>query len=261
MPVYETLLVEVDNGLARVTVNRPEKLNALSDRVIVDLTEAFRNIQADANIGAAVLTGAGDRAFASGADIAELAAKSTEEAKQTAMRGQALTLLIEHLGKPVVAAVNGYALGGGCEMAMACHFRTASTKAKFGQPEVNLGVITGFGGSQRLLRLVGRGRALELLLTGDMVSADEAFRLGLVNHVVPHDELLPATEGIVRKIMSKGPIAVKYTLEAVYNGEDMPLHRALQFEANLFGTIFGTQDLREGTQAFLEKRKAAFHGK
>jgi len=257
---YETLLHEVREGIARVTLNRPQKLNALNNRAIRELADCFRRIGETAEVAGVVLTGAGEKAFVAGADINELAALTPVEARNTALRGQALMNAIENLGKPVVAAVNGFALGGGCEMAMACTLRIASENARFGQPEVKLGIIPGYAGTQRLPRLVGKGRALEMILSAEPISAQEAWRIGLVNRVVSPSELIPAAEEALRKIMANGPLAVRYALEAVHRGMEVAESEGEQLEAGLFGLCCATADMKEGTRAFLEKRPAQFKG-
>lgn len=254
------LLSEIRDGLAILTINRADKLNALNDAVLTELQAAFDAFRADPSVRAVLLTGAGEKAFVAGADIAELSKCDAVRARELAIRGQALTLTIENLGKPVVAAINGFALGGGCELAMACTIRIAAENARLGQPEVKLGIIAGFGGTQRLPRLVGKGRALEMLLTGDPIDAAEAVRIGLVNRVVPRDRLLAEAEATARKMMASGPLAARLTLDAVHRGSDAPLGQALALEANLFGMCFATRDMREGTTAFLEKRPARFTG-
>jgi enoyl-CoA hydratase len=258
---FSALLFDVADGIARITVNRPDKLNALNADVIRELGEAAAQVETDSAIRGAILTGAGPKAFVAGADISEIATQNPVSGRQRALNGQAAFRRFERCGKPVIAAVNGFALGGGCELAMACHIRIASESAKFGQPEVKLGLGPGYGGTVRLPRLVGRGRALELLLTGAMIDAAEAHRIGLVNRVVPADQLLPAAEEMLRGILANGPLAVRACLEAVTAGADMSLDDALAFEANLFGVLSGTEDMREGTKAFLEKRKAEFAGR
>ena len=258
---YETLLYEVREGIACVTVNRPQKLNALNQKAIQELADCFERIAEASEARGAILTGAGEKAFVAGADISELATLTPVEARETALRGQALMNRIENLGKPVVAAVNGFALGGGCEMAMACTLRIAADSARFGQPEVKLGIIPGYAGTQRLPRLVGKGRALEMILGGDPISAQEAWRIGLVNQVVNPSELISAAENATRKIMANGPLAVRYALEAVNRGLEMPEADGMQLEANLFGLCGATTDMKEGTRAFLEKRPAQFKGK
>ncbi|HEX5385215.1 MAG TPA: enoyl-CoA hydratase-related protein [Gemmatimonadales bacterium] len=258
---FTALLYEVAGGIARVTINRPDKLNALNASVIAELDDAVSHIESDAAVGGVILTGAGGKAFVAGADIAELAQQGPMEGKARAQAGQRMMRRLERCGKPVIAAVNGFALGGGCELAMACHLRVASETAKFGQPEVKLGLAPGYGGTVRLPRLVGRGRALELLLTGDMIGAQEAWRIGLVNRVVPADRLMAESEALMRTILAQGPLALRAVLEAVDAGLDLPLDDALRFEANLFGLLSGTADMREGTSAFLEKRAPRFEGK
>jgi enoyl-CoA hydratase len=258
---YQNLLVEVRDSVGRITVNRPEKLNALNRATLVELDQAFRGMGEDPGVGAVILTGAGPKAFIAGADIGELARQSPVEGREYSLFGQGVLDRIETLGKPVLAAVNGYALGGGCEMALACTLRIASATAKFGQPEVNLGILPGYGGTQRLPRLVGRGRALELILSGDMIDATEAHRIGLVNQVAPPEELIARTERLARTILSRGPLAVRYALDAVHRGLTMPLGEGLAYEATLFGVLCASEDMKEGTQAFLEKRKAGFRGR
>jgi enoyl-CoA hydratase len=257
---YETLLYEIRARIAYVTVNRPQKLNALNQRCIQELTDCFDRIGKAREAGAVILTGAGEKAFVAGADINELAALTPTEARETALQGQALMDRIEHLGKPVVAAVNGFALGGGCELAMACTLRIASDNARFGQPEVRLGIIPGYAGTQRLPRLVGKGRALEMILGGEPISAQEAWRIGLANQVVSLTELIPAVEKAIQKILANGPVAVRYALEAVHRGVEMTEADGGQLEASLFGLCCATSDMKEGTRAFLEKRPAQFKG-
>ncbi|MBI4835421.1 MAG: enoyl-CoA hydratase/isomerase family protein [Planctomycetes bacterium] len=254
-------MYEVKDGLAFVTVNRPEKLNALNDELINELFEAFYNIKKDNDIKAVLITGSGDKAFVAGADIKELSLLNPVTGKDKMLKGQALFSLIENAGKPVVAAINGFALGGGCELSLACTIRFASADAKFGQPEVNLGIIPGYGGTQRLSRLVGKGRALELILSGDMIDANEAYRIGLVNKVYPKEKLLEETERFCRRLMSKGTKALQYALEAVNKGLNQTLEDGFNLEANLFGVLCATEDMKEGLTAFLEKRKAEFKGK
>jgi enoyl-CoA hydratase len=258
---YATLLFDVTDGLARVTVNRPDKLNALNGDVIRELGEAVTRIESDEAIRGVILTGAGPKAFVAGADIAELAGQGAVDGKARALAGQLVFRRLERCGKPVIAAVNGFALGGGCELAMACHLRVAAENARFGQPEVKLGLGPGYGGTVRLPRLVGKGRALELLLTAGMIDAAEAHRIGLVNRVVPAERLLEETEQLLRSILENGPLAVQLCIEAVDAGLEMSLDQALLLEANHFGFLSTTADMREGTAAFLEKRKAKFEGK
>ena len=260
--MYSHILFEVDDsGIVQITVNRPEKLNALSGAVVVELRNAFEQVANDAAIRAAILTGAGEKAFVAGADINELAVLSAFEARETAIRGQQTFRLLETCGKPTVAAVNGFALGGGLELAMACTVRFASDNAKLGQPEVKLGIIPGYGGTQRLPRLVGRGRALELLLSGDPIAATEAHRIGLVNAVVPQSDLLSFSRAWLAKVLANGPLALRLAMEAVDLGLDSGLEAGIRFEATAFGITAATEDRREGTRAFLEKRKPAFAGK
>ena len=258
---YENIQRDDRDGLAVVTVNRPDKLNALNDATIGELLHVFEALSGDDRIRAVILTGKGEKAFVAGADIAELAVQTAITARPLALRGQRLMNTIEACPKPVVAAVNGYALGGGCELALACHLRTASDNAQFGLPEVTLGIIPGYGGTQRLPRIVGKGRALELILTAQRINAEEALRIGLVNKVFPAAALLAETEKLVRRILGAGPVAVRFALDAVNHGSDMPLHDGLNFEATFFGLLAGTEDCREGMRAFLEKRPAKFAGK
>ena len=258
---YETLLFEIDAGVARVTINRPDKLNALNDQVMAELGDAANRIATEDAIKGAILTGAGPKAFVAGADIGDLAKQGPFDGKARALRGQGVLRRLETCGKPVVAAINGFALGGGCELAMACHIRIASDTAKFGQPEVKLGIAPGYGGTQRLPRLVGKGRALQLILTGEMIDAQEAYRIGLVNKVVPADQLPVEAEKLLRGILSMGPLAVRLALEAVDQGLEMTLDEGLLLEANHFGLLAATQDMKEGLTAFLEKRSAKFAGR
>ena len=246
--------------IAYVTLNRPKVLNALNTKTWQDLKTAFEDAGDDAAVRGVILTGAGDRAFIAGADISELTQLTAVEAEKSSTFGQAVLNLIENLGKPVIAAVNGFALGGGCETAMACTIRIAVENAKFGQPEVKLGLIPGGGGTQRLPRLVGRGRALQLILTGEMINAQEAYRIGLVNEVVPGADLITRAETILKQILANAPIAVKYSLEAVNKGLETSQTEGLSLEASLFGLCAGTEDKKEGTQAFLQKRAAQFQG-
>jgi len=258
---FTTLLYDVAADLARITINRPDKLNALNAAVIAELDQAVAAIERDPAVRGVVLTGAGPKAFVAGADIAEIAEQGPIEGKARALAGQRVFRRLERCGKPVVAAVNGFALGGGCELAMACHLRVAAEGARFGQPEVKLGIGPGYGGTVRLPRLVGRGRALELLLTGQMIDAQEALRIGLVNRVVPAERLLPESEQLLRTILENGPLAIRACLEAVDAGLDVGLEEALLLEANLFGLLSGTADMKEGTAAFLAKRKPEFRAR
>lgn len=255
---YETLKVATMDGVRWITVNRPDKLNALSAATVGELDRAVGEAETDDQVIAVVITGAGDKAFVAGADISELSSLGPVEAKEFALRGQAVFARIEKLRKPSVAAVNGYALGGGCELAMACHVRVASSNAVFGQPEVKLGLIPGYGGTQRLPRLVGRGRALELLITGRNVAADEAERIGLVNRVCDPVALTQTVNELLSSILANGPRAVGHCIEAVYNGLDMSLEDGCLLEATLFGAGAGGDEMTEGTSAFLEKRKPRF---
>ncbi|HUL73949.1 MAG TPA: enoyl-CoA hydratase-related protein [Vicinamibacterales bacterium] len=257
---YENLLVERHAGVLTITINRPKVLNALNAQTLSELDQVFDEAARDAEVRVVLLTGAGDRSFVAGADINELAVQTPVGGREHARRGQAIFDRVERLGKPVIAAVNGFALGGGCELAMACTLRLAADTAKFGQPEVNLGLMPGYAGSQRLPRLVGRGRALEILLTGDPIPADEAFRMGLVNRVVPAAQLMAEARALAEKLATKPGVAVRYILEAVAGGLEMSLADAADYEATLFGLVSTTEDMREGTRAFLEKRKPAFKG-
>jgi len=258
---FENLRLEKKNAIAYVTVNRPKVLNALNMATMEDLRHAFTDIKNDAAIRAVILTGSGEKAFIAGADIGELAKNDAVTAKEYTHRGQSVLDLIEKLGKPVIACINGFALGGGCEIALACTMRLASESAKLGQPEVKLGIIPGYGGTQRLPRLVGKGVAMQLVLSGEIISAQEALRIGLVNEVVAAAELIPRAEAIAQKIIANAPLAVQYAMEAVNHGMDMTLAEGLYVEATLFGLICATEDKQEGTTAFLEKRPVQFRGK
>ncbi len=258
---FETLLVERDGAIRIVTINRPKVLNALNTQTINELEQVMRELQEDASAGAIVLTGSGDRSFVAGADINELAVLSPADGQRHARRGQAVLDQIERLGKPVVAAINGFALGGGCELAMACTIRVAADTARFGQPEINLGIIPGYGGSQRLPRLVGKGRALEILLSGEMVSATRAYEIGLVNRVVPAAELMIEARELAATLAGKAPVAARYILEAVNHGVGMSQEDGQFLEASLFGLVASTADMKEGTAAFLAKRPAAWQGR
>ena len=258
---YETIQYSVDGGVATIILSRPQVLNALNAQLVGELDEAMEKAMGDDAVRVVVLTGEGDKAFAAGADIGELSKLQPVEAIDFARRGQALTRKMERLGKPVIAAVNGFALGGGCELAMACTLRVAADTAKLGQPEVNLGIIPGYGGTQRLTRLVGVGRALDLVLSGRMVSAEEAKAMGLVNQVVPAGELADAVAKLAKTLMGKGPVALRLCMDAVRDGFAMGLDDALNLEAHLFGMSAATEDMKEGTAAFLEKRKAEFTGR
>lgn len=255
------LLVERDGGVAVVTINRPKVLNALNAATIDELRRTLLDLQRDEAVRAIVLTGAGEKSFVAGADINELAVQTPSGGREHALHGQHVFDLIENLGKPVIAAINGFALGGGCEIAMACTLRIAADTARLGQPEVNLGLIPGYAGTQRLSRLVGRGRAMELILTGAPIAADEALRIGLVNRVVPAAELMTAVRALAAQLARSAPVAMKYIISAVNKGAEMPFAEACQYEATLFGLVASTDDMREGTRAFLEKRKPEFKGR
>lgn len=258
---FENILVDIDGNLAQVTINRPSKLNALNKATIQELHDALAQLDADATVKAIVLTGSGEKAFVAGADISEFAHFSIEEGAQLAALGQELLFdFVENMKTPVIAAVNGFALGGGLELAMSCHFRVASDNAKMGLPEVTLGVIPGYGGTQRLPQLVGKGRAMEMIMTAGMIDAETAKNYGLVNHVVPQAELLEFTKGIASKILKNSPVAISYAIKAV-NAGFVDANEGFKTEIKSFGKCFGTEDFKEGTTAFLEKRKAEFPGK
>jgi enoyl-CoA hydratase/carnithine racemase len=258
---FSNILFEKKNAIAYLTVNRPKVLNALNMATMEELRAAFHDIKNDAGVRVVILTGAGEKAFIAGADIGELAQNDAVSGKEYTHRGQSVLNLIENLGKPVIACINGFALGGGCEIAMACTMRLASETAKVGQPEVKLGIIPGYGGTQRLPRLVGKGMAMQLLLTGEMISAQEAHRVGLVNEVVAATELIPRAQAIAQKIIANAPLAVQYAMEAVNKGMESTLAEGLYLEATLFGVACATEDKKEGTTAFLEKRPAQFKGR
>jgi enoyl-CoA hydratase len=261
MSEFQNIKFEKKNQIAYVTIDRPKVLNALNMATMQELKQAFESIKDDAEVRVVILTGAGEKSFVAGADINELSQQTPVSAKEYTHRGQAIVDAIENLGKPVIACVNGFALGGGCELAMACTMRIASDNAKFGQPEVKLGLIPGYGGTQRLPRLVGKGLAMQQVLTGEMISAQEAHRIGLVNEVVPQAELIARAEAIAAKIIANSPLAIQYAMEAVNHGYDMPLADGLFLEATLFAVCCATEDKTEGTKAFLEKRPAQFKGK
>src|SRR5450631_3325283 len=261
MPDFQNIKFEKKNQIAYITIDRPKVLNALNMATMQELKDAFASIKDDAEVRVAILTGAGEKAFVAGADIGELSQQSPVSAKEYTHRGQAIVDAIENLGKPTIACINGFALGGGCELAMACTLRLASENAKLGQPEVKLGLIPGYGGTQRLPRLVGKGVAMQLVLTGEMITAQEALRIGLVNEVVPAAELIPRAEAIAAKIIANAPLAVQYAMEAVNHGLDMTLAEGLYLEATLFAVCCSTEDKNEGTKAFLDKRAAQFKGK
>ena len=258
---FDTLILARDGAVAVVTINRPGVLNALNAQTLDDLRRALLDLRRDEEVRAVVITGAGEKAFVAGADINELARQGPASGRDMAARGQHVFDLVEHLGKPSIAAINGFALGGGCELAMACTFRIAAEHARLGQPEVNLGIIPGYGGTQRLPRLVGRDRAMELVLTGRHVAAAEALAMGLVTRVVPAAILKDESMALATELASKAPLAVRYAMDAINRGLDMPLGQALAHEAALFGLATATEDMREGTRAFLEKRKPTFVGR
>jgi enoyl-CoA hydratase len=258
---YDNLLFEVSEQIARITFNRPNVLNALNRKTMDELGDCLKKVRADDAIRVLILTGAGEKAFIAGADINELSQQTPVNGREFTLYGQEIIHRLETLGKPAIAAINGFALGGGCELALTCTLRIASRNAKLGQPEVKLGIIPGYGGSQRLPRLCGKGVAHELILTGEMITADEALRVGLVNRVVEPGELLATAEAIAKKIIANAPVAVKYALEAVERGMEMPQEEGLYLEATLFGLCCATQDMREGTRAFLEKRPPKFEGR
>src|SRR5437667_59310 len=260
-PALENVLYEKKDGIAYVTLNRPKVLNALNQRTWQDLRAAFEDARDDATVRGVILTGAGDKAFIAGADISEIAHLTAVDAERSSRYGQDILTLVENLGKPVIAAVNGFALGGGCETAMACTIRVASEHARFGQPEVTLGIIPGGGGTQRLPRLVGKGRALQIILSGAMIGAQEAYRIGLVNAVVPATDLIPRAEAILKQIFANAPVAIRFSLEAVNRGLETSQAEGMALEASLFGLCAGTEDKDEGMQAFLQKRAAKFKGR
>ena len=257
----KNVLYEADGGIALITVNRPDKLNALNRETLRDIAAAFDAAEGDVSVRAVVVTGAGEKAFVAGADIGEISELTAQSGRNFAMFGQNLFRSIETFGKPVIAAVNGFALGGGCELAMACHLRVASENARFGQPEVNLGIMPGYGGTQRLTRLVGKGLGLELLLTGEMITAQRAFEMGLVNALTEPGGAVAKARELAAKMAAKGPLAVKACLEAVQAGLDMPIEEGCYLEATLFGLCCASEDMKEGTRAFLEKRKPSFSGR
>src|SRR5271169_5249046 len=257
----ENVLYEKKGPIAYVTINRPKVLNALNAKTIAELRSAFEEARNDSEVRGVVFTGAGDKAFAAGADISEMAGDTALTAEQKTRSGQALTELIENLGKPVIAAVNGFALGGGCELSMASTIRIAAENAKFGQPEVKIGLMPGYGGTQRLPRLVGKGRALQLILSGEIIGAQEAYRIGLVNEVVPSANLIARVEAILNQIISNGPVGVKFSIDAVNRGLDAGVSEGLLIEASLFGICVGSEDKKEGTSAFSAKRAPKFQGR
>ncbi len=258
---YLTLLLEIRDGIAFLTINRPDKLNALNDQVVGELHRAALALRENAEVRGVILTGAGPKAFVAGADIGDLARQGVMDGRQRALNGQGMLRAFEEMGKPVLAAVNGFALGGGCELAMACHIRIASENAKFGQPEVSLGITPGYGGTQRLPRIVGKGNALYLLLTGEHVGAQDALRMGLVSRVVPPEQLPAEAEKVMKTIVAKGPVALALTMDAVHRGLETTLEEGLRIEADAFGLVASTSDMKEGLTAFLEKRPARFEGR
>ncbi len=258
---YKNLLIKKGDGLGWVIVNRPDKLNALNQKTIEELRDAFLSFEDDSDVKVIILTGSGDKAFVAGADIGELAQLDSKSGKEYVLKGQGLMTFVENFKKPVIAAVNGYALGGGTELALACHVRIASENAKMGQPEVKLGLIPGYGGTQRLSRLVGKGKTMELVLSGKMIDAQEALRIGLVNRVVALSDLLPTCEALAKEIMANGPLALEFAINAINRGLDKTLEEGLGLEAEFFGKACGTEDSKEGTKAFVEKRKANFQGR
>ena len=257
---YENLILEIQDRVARVTISRPKVLNALNEKTVREIHAVFSSLRENADVGVVILTGAGEKAFVAGADINELAVMTPLQGEASSKLGQAALREIETLGKPVIAAINGFALGGGCELALACHMRFASENAKLGLPEVGLGIIPGYGGTQRLPRIVGLGRALELITTGNMIDAQEALRIGLVNHVFPQADLIPACEKIAQTILGKGALAIRYALDAAVRGVESDLTQGLEREAGHFGLLAATADMHEGLKAFLEKRKPNFTG-
>lgn len=261
IPAFENVLYDKKNGIAYVTLNRPKVLNALNRKTLAELTVVFEDAGKDASVLRVILTGSGTKAFIAGADIGEIAGVSGLKGEQFARDGQAVFDLIENLAKPVIAAVNGFALGGGCEAAMACTMRLAAEGARFGQPEVKLGIIPGFGGTQRLPRLVGKGIALQLILSGEVIGAQEAYRIGLVNEVVPAEELIPRAEAILRQIGANAPMSIRFAIEAVNKGLETSQPEGLALESSFFGICVATEDKKEGTSAFLEKRAPQFHGR
>ena len=258
---FDNLLIERDEATAIVTINRPKVLNALNTQTLDELRRAILELKQDEGVRVVILTGAGEKAFVAGADINELAVQTPTAGREHALAGQHVFDLIENIGKPVIAAINGYALGGGCELAMACTLRLAADTAKLGQPEIALGLIPGYAGTQRLPRLVGKGRAMEMILTGAPIAADEAQRIGLVNRVVPAADLMAEARKLAAQLAKSAPIAMRYIINAVNKGIEIPFAEACQYEATLFGLVASTDDMKEGTAAFLEKRKAAFRGR
>ena len=258
---FDNLLLERDDAVALVTINRPQVLNALNMATLDELRRVILDLKQDDSVRAVILTGSGEKAFAAGADINELAVQTPIAGREHALAGQHVLDLIEHMGKPVIAAINGYALGGGCELALACTLRIAADTARLGQPEINLGILPGYAGTQRLPRLVGKARAMELILTGAQIGASEAERIGLVNRVVPAGALLTEAKKLAGELARQAPIAVRYIIDAINHGLEMPFAEGCRFEATLFGLVAASDDMREGTRSFLEKRKPEFTGK
>ncbi|MGC1107151.1 MAG: enoyl-CoA hydratase-related protein [Candidatus Acidiferrales bacterium] len=258
---YENLLFEVRDQIGYITFNRPKVLNALNRQTVEELGDVLIRARQDAGVRALILTGSGEKSFVAGADINELAQRTPIDGKDFSLFGQEIFHRLETMGKPSIAAINGFALGGGCELVLSCTMRIASKNARLGQPEVKLGIIPGYGGSQRLARLCGKGIAHELILTGEMISAEEALRIGLVNHVVEQPELIATAEAIAKKIIANAPLAIKFSMEAIERGMEMPQEEGMFLEATLFGLCCATEDMREGTRAFIEKRPAQFKGK
>ncbi len=261
MPEFRNLKIEIEDRIALVTIDQPEVLNALNQTTMEELEEAFLKRLTEDDVGAVILTGAGEKAFVAGADIKELVQLGPLEARLMSRQGHGLLEAIENFLKPVIAAINGFCLGGGCELALACHIRIAAESAQIGLPEVKLGLIPGYSGTQRLPRLVGKGRAIEMVLSGESIGAQEAERIGLVNRVVSREDLIPRCRKLAAAILANGPLAVRYSLEAINSGLDMPLQEATRLEASLFGLCCATEDMKEGTQAFIGKRKPQFKGK
>src|ERR1700716_2718967 len=258
---YENILFEKKGAIAYITFNRPKVLNALNRKTVEELRDALLDARDDSSVRALILTGAGEKSFVAGADISELAQRTPVSGREFSLFGQGVFHLLETMGKPSICAINGFALGGGCELALSCTIRIASKTAKLGQPEVKLGILPGYGGSQRLARLCGKGVAHELCLSGEMITAEEAQRIGLVNHIYEPAELIPAAEAMAKKIIANAPLGIKYTMEAIERGVEMPQEEGLFLEATLFGLACATEDMREGTKAFLEKRPPQFKGK
>ncbi len=261
MAEFKNLIIEIEDRIALLTLNQPEVLNALNQRTLEELEEAFLKRLAQDDVGAVIVTGAGDKAFAAGADIKELAALDPLEARVASRQGHRILEVIEGFSRPVIAAINGFCLGGGCELALACHIRIAAESAQIGLPEVKLGLIPGYGGTQRLPRLVGKGKAMEMVLSGESVGAQEAQRIGLVNQVVSLEDLIPRCRELATRILANGPLAVRYCIEAINSGLEMPLQEATRLEASLFSLCCATQDMKEGTRAFIEKKKPQFKGR